>query len=480
MYQTYATSDNYTANLSTRYIAFFILLDLIIVISILLGRFYYLLGGVALIFFAYLIINKISWGLYFIPISIATPLVIVPGPKLHLGEFTVFFLLCSFLGYSALTGEIGGLSFPRKYKWFLILFLASAFLSLINAPHPKTGLALILKQALAFVFVFGIVYNNMVDIKTLRKMSSMVIVAGMIASFYGIFQYYIAAGTIFPGHGPRIFGQAGGGYGALIGVAMVMIVLRILSTDSFVKMITYIIFLPMMFSALLLSRTRAWILGTIIATGLVVFWSLMKKQKRSKFILLLIVLILLVLVFWGSIQAFLLNSYSSIFLRQNISSEHLSGKGVGIASDFSLFLRLRLWSFAFRMFLQNPLTGIGVGNFRIKDAFRQQLSEQGGTGGWSDNHYVNIPAETGILGTLAWIYLAYLILSSSLNVIKSKDDKCRTIALGFIGGLTVFTVGGFFWNLTSGMVDSARFVLMISLLLSIERINLQNKSNYAQ
>jgi O-antigen ligase len=458
-------------------ILLFALIELILVISIFFGKLHYLLGGVVLILFAFFVMDRTIWGLYFLPIALATPIIIIPGTKLHLAEAAIFFILCSLFGNWALTGKIKGISFPREYKWALVLFFSAAFLSLLNAPFPTTGITLILKLTLAFVLVFGLVYNYVVDRTTLKKMILMIILAGLIAAFYGLLQYYLKAGTVSFGHGPRILGRAGGGYGAFIGIAIIMTISSILMSKSITKTMLSFFFLPPLVLALLLSRTRAWIFGTIVAIVLVFFLWAYKNLERKKFIIIFFVLILLCLVFLGSIKAIFLNAFSFLFLRQGHLPQTELVESLGKTSDLSLVLRYRVWNFAFTLFLKYPLTGIGVGNFRIKDAFRPQLSELGSEGGWSDNHYVNILVETGIIGAMAWTYLFYLLFSFSLRILKSGDDEYQVAALGLIGSLIIFAVGGFFWNLTSALIDSTIFVLIISLIFSTKKVIDQNESD---
>jgi hypothetical protein len=208
--------------ISPAHVYLFAVTDLVVIVAATLGKPLYLFGVAALLIFAFKVFNKTVWGLYLLPIALSTPIIIVPGTRLHIAGAVVFITLASFLGRCALSGEIKGISFPKPYKLMLMLFFFAAFLSLLNAPHPTTGLILTVKLALAFIVVFGLIYDFVDDRGTLKKMTLMIVVAGLIAAFYGIFQYYFSAGTLSFGQGPRIFGEAGGGYGAFIGIAIVI------------------------------------------------------------------------------------------------------------------------------------------------------------------------------------------------------------------------------------------------------------------
>jgi O-antigen ligase len=458
------------------FIYFFVVLNLAVIIAVVFEKPHYLVGAIVLSLFGFVVLNQTKWGLYLLPVALATPIIIVPGTRLHLAEAVVFFIFVSFLGYCALSGQIQGISFPKPYKRALILFFSASFLSLTIAPHPMTGLILIVKLALAFVVVFGLTYAYVTDRGTLDKMTLMIVVAGLIAAFYGIFQYYLSAGTLSLGQGPRIFGRAGGGYGAFIGIAIVISLSRLLTSKNISRMVLFLSFLPPLVLALLLSRTRAWILGTAIAAALVFLLWTYKKLGRNKSVALLLVLVLLSPVFLGPMRAAFLESFSFLFLRQSTTTPAIQTlQDVGELHDLSLFSRYRIWKFALHTFMEHPLTGIGVGNFRIKDALRPQLSERGSEGGWSDNHYVNILAETGILGVIAWIYLTYLLFSCCLRILRSTNEEYLAPALGLVAALVVFAVGGLFWNLTSALIDSSIFALTVSLVFSATKIMERNE-----
>jgi O-antigen ligase len=239
----------------------------------------------------------------------------------------------------------------------------------------------------------------------------------------------------------------------------------------------FLSFLPPLILALLLSRTRAWILGTVLSTALVLFLWAYKKLGLKRSITIFLILILLCPIFLGSLKAAFLDTFSYLFLRQKgMSSEVRVIKDIGEVYDLSLLQRYQIWDFALHIFARYPLTGIGVGNFRITSALRPELSEGVSGGGWSDNHYVNVLAETGIPGAIAWTYLVYLLLSCCFRILRSSGEEYRSATLGLTGSLLVFAVGGMFWNLTSGIIDSAIFALVISLTFSTKKIIDRNET----
>jgi O-antigen ligase len=85
-----------------------------------------------------------------------------------------------------------------------------------------------------------------------------------------------------------------------------------------------------------------------------------------------------------------------------------------LAVDSGSALRLRIWQDSFKMFLDHPLTGIGVGTYDALAYTKYPTKEDVGPGGrnwfymkgWhAHNVFVQVLAETGVLGFLAWMYL---------------------------------------------------------------------------
>ena len=135
--------------------------------------------------------------------------------------------------------------------------------------------------------------------------------------------------------------------------------------------------------------------------------------------------------------------------------------------DLSMLERFRLWESAVNMLKDYPLLGVGPGNFKklyaaryiLPDAKEPDLQH-------AHNDFLQMAAETGIIGLAAFIYLFYVILR--LNLTWYRQDKenflalgCFLAAAGFLAhGLTEFNFGNssvtrLFWLLL-GLSQAAR------------------------
>ena len=109
--------------------------------------------------------------------------------------------------------------------------------------------------------------------------------------------------------------------------------------------------------------------------------------------------------------------------------------------DFTELSRLALWATAAEMFTLHPVFGVGYGNYRalygdyLTDVESDQMD--------AHNLYLELLAETGILGFALFLLPVSLVLSRALILLRSADWFHVLFALGIGGGLTGMLVHGF-------------------------------------
>ena len=149
------------------------------------------------------------------------------------------------------------------------------------------------------------------------------------------------------------------------------------------------------------------------------------------------------------------------------------------SANFALVQRMAIWQAAWAMFQDNPLLGVGIGNFDL--SYRNYaLPGWPQLPGHAHNYYLNLLAEGGIL-----LLGSYLALLSSLCVLSirnalrlkrsfSNSGEPATIArygltLGGVGLLALVSVHHLFDNLyVHGML--AQTGLILGLCLAAARI----------
>ena len=154
----------------------------------------------------------------------------------------------------------------------------------------------------------------------------------------------------------------------------------------------YLILAPLL-SALFLTQS----LGAFISIflGIIVYFCLQGKFKKRWLLVLLGLFATIGIIF---------------MLRTKTQKQH-------IQPLFSTTMRLTYWQETFQIIKSHPLTGIGPGNF---DLPRSR---------YAHNSYLQLWAETGTLGLLAFLWLTLSIIKSSLKILKHPSYKNQVVAL---------------------------------------------------
>lgn len=109
--------------------------------------------------------------------------------------------------------------------------------------------------------------------------------------------------------------------------------------------------------------------------------------------------------------------------------------------DASINKRLLYWNNAFKMIKNDPLIGIGLGNWQIESIPYEKKIEDGHTvSGHTHNDFLEITAETGVLNGLIYLFIFIYALYLNLKIFfKSENNEVRVIALLSI--LLLFSYG---------------------------------------
>ncbi len=135
-----------------------------------------------------------------------------------------------------------------------------------------------------------------------------------------------------------------------------------------------------------------------------------------------------------------------------------------INEEYSVVTRLEAWKIITRMVLsRNPMLGFGPANYRFYTVFYRIL-------GWnvqfnSHNQYIDLLAQTGVLGTLAflWLLAAVGLLLWRLRNHPNLSRFSRAYAYSAFGGLVGMVAAGgiadwilpYIYNITLSGVRSA-------------------------
>jgi putative inorganic carbon (HCO3(-)) transporter len=114
--------------------------------------------------------------------------------------------------------------------------------------------------------------------------------------------------------------------------------------------------------------------------------------------------------------------------------------------NWSVVERMAHWQAAWYMFLEHPWLGIGPGNYAA-------LYDQYSLPGWVEplghahNYYLNLAAETGLLGLSGFVLTLILAFRAAIRGLRAPEGFWRAVALGVLGSLVAIALHSAFDNL---------------------------------
>lgn len=188
----------------------------------------------------------------------------------------------------------------------------------------------------------------------------------------------------------------------------------------------------------------------ILAAGVVASWSrgawlglgiamllffVAIPQKWWQSLTLLIITLGSALILWnsgllpGSIVARVNSATAEIFTPSEV-------RGVDITpANYAIVERLAHWQAALNMAQFNPLMGVGFGNYETAYA-RYRLMNWNEALGHAHNYYLNVFAETGMIGLLGYLILWLAVLWISWRSRRHPDVVARFVIVGLVGTWT--------------------------------------------
>ena len=199
----------------------------------------------------------------------------------------------------------------------------------------------------------------------------------------------------------------------------------------------------LLIASLIASWSRGAWLGFGISTAIMLF-AIPSKLAHSIGLTLVLILVTLGMWFAGLIPQSIANRLTTA-ATDFITIEDI--RGVDITTvNYAVVERIAHWQAAINMAATNPLTGIGLGNYEIVyDDYR--LLNWKEPLGHAHNYYLNILAETGIIGFLIYSTFWVIILITTWQTRQHPDPFTRAIAIGLLGSWTYIAVHSVFDNL---------------------------------
>lgn len=302
-----------------------------------------------------------------------------------------------------------------------------------------------------------------------------ILASGMLAAWQGIYQFLLRVGPeefLLFGRFMRAYGTFdqpnpyAGYLGLTLPLAVGLVAVAVLSAGPWPRGGRWLMAGLAaasglcMLAALIMSWSRGAWLGFAAAVASMVLAVVARSGRGAVLIALLVAVVAYVLLGGGLAQVppSLVQRFSDFAPYLGV----LDVRGVEITdANFAVLERMAHWQSAWAMWTDHPWLGIGIGNYEPLYP-RYALPLWPYALGHAHNYYLNIAAETGLLGLLAYVVLWSVALVAAWQAARRSTGWEWGLALGVLGVLAHLSVHNVFDNLyVHGMY------LQLALLLGL-------------
>lgn len=189
--------------------------------------------------------------------------------------------------------------------------------------------------------------------------------------------------------------------------------------------------------------------GGAIALGFVLLWMLYHERK-NKFVIILSILVLTVIIY--------------LFVEEFSHYQRLIRL---VVKDQSFLQRLKLYRGGIKMFISNPLIGVGIGNFIVWSTRYTGLM----MALYAHNIFLHIGAETGIVGLLSFVLILFSGFKAAVHAHRNGLKYNVRSVVNYANGIKISLVG----FIVAGMFLSQHFNkalwTLLGLCVAIEKIS---------
>lgn len=339
----------------------------------------------------------------------------------------------------------------------LLLFLGAGLLSLPGALSLKYGL----KEIIKWTEVVGlyVLTANVLDRRQGRKLVFVILLTGTAAALHGWVQFFTRSGPegflIFERF-MRAYGtfkqpNPYAGYLGLIAPLALSLALeswqaRRLKSRKVARRGRGELICGGAFGAMAAAIAMSWSRGAWLGfTAAVAAVSIVRSRRAAAAFAALAAVGALVLIL-GSLQLL----PDALTQRFTDSLPYLRPFDVRDArltsANFAIVERMAHWQAGWRMWTEHPWRGVGIGNYEpvyptyYIPPWHEPL-------GHAHNYYLNVAAEAGLIGLLAYLVLWGAAFWQAVQAIRRTAGWERAVAIGVLGVLAHLSAHNFFDNL---------------------------------
>ncbi len=347
---------------------------------------------------------------------------------------------------------------PSKHDWTVlrrlifpvcgiyVLISAVSVFQAINVADAIYDLAKVLMSGVLLVCATLVLSS---DKRATRLLTKVMLISGGLLATIGVCQYYGIAFTDIPGNGIPVGTMAN--KNLLASIVCLVLPFGLYATLRFDRAWSIVGFLEVMLSlwVILLGQTRAsWValtIATAVMIPLYVIWlfrSGLTPASRSQALkkLLAVAAVALLIILGATTGSILRSGQDSVFTRVKSIITH---------QDNSSQERLAVWSKSWQLFERHPLSGVGIGNWKIVCPGLGLTRTSAETGDvyyqQPHNDYLWVLTETGVFGLAAYLLVFGLAFGYAIRVLRQSPSHDEAIFVLLMLFATVcFMVDAFF------------------------------------
>ncbi|MCK4223721.1 MAG: O-antigen ligase family protein [candidate division Zixibacteria bacterium] len=370
-----------------------------------------------------------------------------------MADFSALIMVISYLTRGALNGDLAIHRTPLDKP--ILIFLCVLGLSMIHVVDLPFGIRNYFRHVQLFIIFY--ILSSGLQKSDIKRTLTLFLVFTSLHSTFNIFQSLFSSGHI------RSFGIAGVFFNDILVVSLLIAYSFYLFHKDVKKKRFYGLVFFVALGGLVVSQTRGAVLSFLLGYFFVTVVALKKARDlklayvKRNFLRSTGLILTILLVFMIFSPSILLGFSHRFYTITQGPAETIE-------------LRFVLWGTAVKSFLQNPILGVGLGQFaRISQVlpelrFNPLFAYVSGLG--AHNIVLSYLTETGILGLLCLFYLMLKSLRLGwINFKRSKSEAEVPISVSLLGVLffvvaSSFYAGEWFWSV-SGML----FMFLLALLV---------------
>ena len=396
--------------------------------------------------------------------------ILIGGTALDSGQIMLLFTLAVWLARSFRRRQI---IVPSTFLNLpLLLFIFVTALTLLEAPSVTIGLKELLKWIEILLIIWLVVDLGREKTENIHHSSfpihhsilAMLLLAGVVQALVGIWQFglrgdgpehFLVLGRFYRAYGTYEQPNPFGGFmnlSALLALGALVGWLVYLCKGEGVKgcrgeensPVHLFTRSPLLLlggvtavttAALIASWSRGAWLGFVAGTAVLAFY--WPKKRRLGIVMLGLAAVLLLLgMQFHLIPASITERVTSF--SQDLQFGDVRGVDINDA-NYAVLERLAHWQAALNMARDHLWLGVGFGNYEPAYA-NYALINWPAPLGHAHNYYLNLLAETGIIGLAAYLLLWTAVFWQTIRLLKQLDWPHRGIALGLLAVWTALTV----------------------------------------